>query len=601
MISASRHPIAILFAASLGLLAVQAFAQSVTATVSHRTAAVGDMVQYHIQVTDDGSSDVEPPDISVDGLDIRYAGPSTSRRMEFVNGRFSQSNTTTLVYQIVPSAPGAYTIPAVTLNVAGQPLRTQPLAFKVEKSTGAVSDGQNGTIAFAEIDPFKRELYVGEIVPVEINFYLDARVQAELEQMPELTGEGYTKGKADEPRQQQARKDGKDWKVVTFRTLITPSKAGALTLGPANVPFIAEVPRQQQRRRSLDPFDSFFDNSFFNRAERKRFNVQAPAVDLKVRPLPAAGRLADFSGAIGQFTFTASGKPDHVKVGDPITMTLTVTGKGSFARMQAPALVNAGGWHAYPASKNFEPEGKSEIEGTNTFEMPVTPETAHREMPQFQFTYFDPEQGKYVSLKSKPAPLTVEGAPGRTESAPAMAAAPAASSSDEKPAATPPPDAAGSFRGLAYERGSQVREFLPFYRRREFLLAQALPLAALVVLVFMRMARRAPDASREAKWRRERDQLRRDLRARNDASEFYETAARALQMQTAIEAGLPPGSVDAAMIKSHRNLEPDTAACVEEIFNARAELLYAGAGSAPRAVPPADRKRVLAVIDRVLT
>ncbi|MEO8352523.1 MAG: BatD family protein [Chthoniobacteraceae bacterium] len=585
---------------ALAALAPAARAASVNATISERTSTVGDTLQYQIQIDDDSGRDLEPPDITVEGLDIRYLGPSTNRRVEFTNGRFSQSNTTTLIYQVTPSKPGNFTIPAVVVEVGGQRLQTRPVAFKVEKNTGSVSDGES-KIAFSEIDPFKRELYVGEIVPVEINFYLDARIQAELEQMPDLAGEGFTKGKPDEPRQQQARRDGVEWKVVTFRWLVTPSKAGKITLGPADVPFVAEVPRQ--RRRSRDPFDSFFNDPFFDRAlaERKRYNARAPAVELNVKPLPVAGRPASFSGAIGQFKFAASGSPNHFKVGDPITMRLTVSGKGNFDRMQAPSLVDSQGWHAYPASGNFEPAANSEIEGTKTFEMPVVPETAHQKMPQFQFTYFDPDQGKYAALKSEPAPLTVDNAPApaAVPSSPAAAESPPAPKVD--PETQAPAESGSNFRGLVYETGPRESSFTPLFRQRAFYAAQLVPFGILLALIAVRVMRRDPRVSRDAEWRRERDHLRHTMRRTTDAAEFYETAARAVQIQTALRTGVNPASVDADVVRARYRLDEQSTADVNEIFNARAELLYAGAGPAAHSIPPSDRERVLAAVERLLS
>ncbi len=589
-----------MIALGLAALAATSPAASVNASVTHRSVAVGDALQYQIQIDEDSGSDLDPPDIAVDGLDIRYLGPSTNRRMEFTNGRLVQSISTTFVYQVVPSKPGNYVIPATDLKVGSQQLRTQPVAFTAEKNTGSVSEGET-KIAFSEIDPFKRELYVGEIVPVEINFYLDARIAAELEQMPDLVGEGFTKQKMGEPRQQQALRDGRDWKIVTFRTLITPSKAGKITLGPADVPFVAEVPRQ--RRRSNDPFESFFNDPFFERAfaERKRYNARAPAVELNVKPLPVAGRPASFSGAIGQFKFTATGSPNHVKVGDPITMRMTVSGKGNFDRVQAPALVNPQGWHAYPASNNFEAAANSELEGTKTFEMPVVPETTQREMPRFEFTYFDPDQGKYVALPSEPAPLTVDGAPApaAAPSAPAIAdAAPAPKVDPDTPA---PAESGSNFRGLIYETGPRETSFAPIFRQRAFYVAQLIPLAILLGLIAVRVTRRDPTLSRDAQWRRERDHLRHALRRTTDASEFYETAARAVQIQTALRTGVDPASVDADVIRTRYRLDEQSAADVDEIFNARAELLYAGAGPAARSISASDRERVVAAVERLLS
>jgi len=47
-----------------------------------------------------------------------------------------------------------------------------------------------------------------------------------------------------------------------------------------------------------------------------------------------------------------------------------------------------------------------------------------------------------------------------------------------------------------------------------------------------------------------------------------------------------------------RSLDADTANALDEIFSARAELLYAGSGPARTTLATADRQRVFAMLER---
>ena len=577
------------------MLAARAEDVSVRATLSHRSAEVGEPVQLQISVSGP-SKRANPPEVNVDGLDVRYFGPSSSQQIQMINGQITRQVTTTHVYQVTAKRAGEFTIPALTVDVDGKACMTQPVVLKAEKASGGGS-GDDDRIAFAEIDVSKHIAYVGEVVPAELNLYIDARVPSELEQMPELKGEGFTKQKMPQPRQQNARKDGRDWRVVAFRTAITPGKAGRITIGPNEISLIAQVPQKRPRRGPRDPFGSLFDDPFFGgvMAERRRYEIVAPEVVMDVKPLPAEGRPADFSGAVGQFKFTAEGSPARAKIGDPVTMKMKVTGTGNFDRMQSPAMIDPKGWHAYPASDSFEATDDLKITGTKTFEMPVVPEVAHREMPQFRFAFFDPEQGKYVTLTSAPAPLVVDGAP-----PPAPAPVPPAAN-EPKPeaprpaAATPAPT---DILGLRYERGRAVSSFAPLYAQRGFLLAQLVPLALAGALLGARFLRRDSRAVRVAGLRRERDRLWQKLRGDTGASEFYDLAARLVQVDTALAADLEPASIDAAAARRSRALDDETSAGLDEIFNARAELLYAGSGPDRGAITADDRRRVLGTLER---
>ena len=323
------------------------------------------------------------------------------------------------------------------------------------------------------------------MVPLEIRLAIDSRVHWQPEAMPEIPGEGFTKQKLPEPRQEHGSKDGREMDVLVFRTAITPSKAGKIAIGPVEIPYAAQVPRAQ-RNRPRWFLDDVFGDPFF--AETKRYKAHADAVEMEVKPLPAVGRPQNFSGAVGQFKFSASGSPARVKLGDPVTMKLVVTGRGNFDRMEAPALLDLAGWRSYPASADFKADDDLGTSGTKTFSMAVIPEAKKMAMPVFEFVYFDPSEEKYITLASKPEKLVVEG-----EAPPPQVAATPAESVKAVPSAP-----VRDILGIRYDVGGGRRSFEPLYARRGFLLAQTVPLAALLGLLFVKLRRNDTSAKRVA-------------------------------------------------------------------------------------------------------
>jgi hypothetical protein len=565
---------------------------NVTATVSNPSPAAGEPVQ--LQLRCEGTSRAgQPPPVQVDGLDIRYLGPST--QMQIVNGAMSAS--VTHVYQVIAMRMGTFTIPAIELEIDGRRLRTAPVEMNVTAANP--NAGQSGAppmdkIGFAEITLPKTTAYVGEALPTEIRLFIDARVQSQIEQIPQLQGEGFTKSKLTEPRREMARRDGREYNVITFRTAITPGKAGKIAIGPTEFSFLAQVPRAQRNRgRSLfDTFDDIFNSGPFTATQR--MTARAGAVELEVKPLPVQGRPADFSDAVGDFRFAAEGSPATVKMGDPVTMRLRISGRGNFDRVAAPTLADAAGWRSYPPSQNFTAEDELAISGVKTFEMAVIPETAKSAMPVYAFSYFDPTAEKYVTLTSAPAPLTVQGAP-PPPPPPVAKPADAAPAEPEQP---PPPAPSADILGLHYEIGTVRGSFEPLYARRGFLLAQLIPLALLLAMIARRFLHRSEDDRARAALVREKEALLRKLRGESAHAEFFDTAARVIQVETALATGRAAGSVDAGAACASRPLDRETAGAVSEIFNARAELRYAGGGSGNGSVSAAERERVLAAIGK---
>ena len=566
-----------------------------TAAISSRNGTVGTPLQFELRCA--GTNRVgQPPPIQVEGLDIRYLGPST--QMQIINGATSSS--VTHIYQVVPLRVGNFTIPAIEVELDGRRFRTAPLPLTVtpgQPAAAPTADLPMDKIGFAEVTVSKTTAYVGEALVAEVRLLVDARVQSQIETLPQFEGDGFTKTKLGEPRRETTQRDGREYNVVAFRTAITPHKAGKIAIGPAEFSFIAQIPRaQRQRQRSIfDMFDAFGSGGL---TAQQRVNAKAPAVEITVKPLPVQGRPANFAGAVGSYQFTAEGSPREVKVGEPVTMRLRVSGKGNFDRVAAPTMTDATGWRSYPPSGTFSQDDEFAMSGTKNFELAVIPETAHTALPEFQFSFFDPTAEKYATLKSVPSPLVVRGAP----PPPPPPVVPAGKGGPAPSEAPPPPAPLADILGLHYEPGAAGQRFEPLYTQRSFRLAQLVPLGLVLAMLAGRFLRRSDGDRARLGQRRERDALLRKLRVEPSPAGFFDTAARVLQLESARGSARVAASIDAREACATRRLDPETAAAVAEIFSARAELLYAGHGGGEAGpITSADRERVLATIERFST
>ena len=77
------------------------------------------------------------------------------------------------------------------------------------------------------------------------------------------------------------------------------------------------------------------------RATRTEKIVASSApLTVEVRPVPSAGQPASFSGAVGRFSLKVEAQPKVLKVGDPLTVTVTLRGEGLLETVLPPALHN---------------------------------------------------------------------------------------------------------------------------------------------------------------------------------------------------------------------------------------------------------------------
>ena len=169
----------VLLLAVLCMLAAAAHAADVSVrAVLNRVAfsVIGDPVQLQIKVT--GARDIgTPPDVTVDGLDIRFLGKSQSAVMRFENGSFTSERSTILNYQVVPGRNGSFNIPPITVEADGRSYHTEPIALTVQPSSATDDSVDTSKLSLAELVVPKKTVYLGEAIPLELRFYVDARVR----------------------------------------------------------------------------------------------------------------------------------------------------------------------------------------------------------------------------------------------------------------------------------------------------------------------------------------------------------------------------------------------------------------------------------------
>ncbi len=580
-----RAPLAFLLASSLLLAGARAEPVSATASLSSNVTVVGAPVVLTITVNGARGADA-PRSISVDDLDIRYAGESTQIKMR----NFQMTALVTHSYRVVPRGTGEFTIPAQNIIVGNDRLRTNPVTLTVRPRSGgsarATSPGQPDAadepatlddLARADLIVPKDSAYVGEAVPIELRFYFDGSTDFQARSGPELPSEGFTLEPFPQPRQEETTEKGRRFSLVTFQSVITPVKAGDLELGPAAMDVTAAIRRARPNLQHLA--DSFFNDPFFNRSfsgftTNEELTIRSGVQKLTVKPLPTAGQPENFGGSVGQFDITADADAKKVSIGDPVTMKVTISGRGNFDRMDAPEIEPGAGWRSYPPSGTFVKDDTLGVSGAKTFAYQLVPTDRTDKLPAVSFSYFDPAKEKYVTVGTKELPIVVTGTPLAAASpAPPAGATPAPTASPAEPDPT-------DILGLATDLGATGQSFTPLYRRPEFLYGQALPGLALLGLLALGGYRRWSSdttARRDAALRTRRARVLSTLQKRGlPRAEFYAEAVRALQLETARRTGAAPETLHEPDVRGSADLDPETDTALGRIFAAHNEAAYSG-------------------------
>ena len=592
---------------------VFASSPSVTAVLSNSKPSVDEPVELQIKVTGAKRAQV-PETIPVDGLEIQKTAQSWESHFSFSFNDSDSSSSIIYLYTVVPRRAGQFKIPPQTIRVGNDSLNTPELILNVsDSSPGQSARGTapagGSTRPWAQLSLAKNQAYVGQPLEAQIEIGMDARILVDPQTIqvgPEITIPGFVVRKAEHIQRVGRVVNGVKQRVFIYKLAITPAKSGHFEI-PATLRTSVQIPISRNRdpriRRRADPVEEMMEQMERMMPDVDRYGDPTPLeitsnpALVDVKPLPPNAP-PNFSGAVGNFTMTVDAKPKTVQVGDPITVTSTINGRGNFDRMNGPALADERGWHRYPPSSKFKQDDDVGISGEKTFEMVVAPNEKKPSVPPLIFAFFDPVKENYVTLRSDAVPIQVEGG---AAPAPSVAAAPAVSASPTTAAVTPVPTQKP--QDILYQLNDlgRVQSFAPIYERPAFWIAQLAPLILLLGFIGWKIRKAKIDnleAKRAAALQQESTELLRKLR-RSELSpqEYFSNASRIVQVKTALAKNINPNTVDAETAAKAFDLNQDARAQLRTLFDRSDELRFSGSGNGAETISNDEREEVLQLLE----
>jgi hypothetical protein len=138
-------------------------------------------------------------------------------------------------------------------------------------------------------------------------------------------------------------------------------------------------------------------------------NLATRDFDIQVKPLPPVPGGRQFSGAVGTCELGCSISADSAGVGDPVSVTWTVSGIGRKDLVDAPEIQWPEGLETYPPTTELKTSTRNDVvRETKTFTIAVVPRREGKVViPSPELTYFNPETGRYATAKGRALTLTV--------------------------------------------------------------------------------------------------------------------------------------------------------------------------------------------------
>ncbi|MFA7199967.1 MAG: BatD family protein [Bacteroidales bacterium] len=343
------------------------------------------------------------------------AGPTTStmNRMEYINGRRTQSRSVSYTYILEAYEPGSFTIGEASVVSDNVTYKTRPVVVEViqgaDKPAEERTKEQATTTEITDDDVFlrlsvnKKRVVKGEPLTATLTLYTRVNVAgAEDIKFPEFNG--FWSQEVYSPQQiewQRENVKGEIYQKATLRSyVLLPQQTGEIRIDPSEIVCVIQV-RSARRGQSL--LDDFFDTY---QTVRKR--VISPSVTIFVRDLPS-GAPPSFKGAVGKYSLQTYLGRDSVRTHDAVSMYVTIAGEGNINLLEAPAVQFPLDFEVYdPKITDDYKSSDGTFAGSKTFEYPVIPRSHGTfTINPVVFTYYDIHTGTYKTLRSTPMALEV--------------------------------------------------------------------------------------------------------------------------------------------------------------------------------------------------
>ena len=340
-------------------------------------------------------------------------GPSQSTSSSWINGKRSFSRSYT--YVLKPKKQGTLSIKPAYITIGGERYATEEKRVEVTAAVAnpnapkTAQDVANESL-YLVASISKPSPYENEAVLVTYTLYFSPQVY--INNFVPVDNPSYNNfWSQDIPiNEYETRKTtykNELFNAVDLKQVVLyPQKSGELPIEPFSLELYVQIPTGRR---------DFFGDPIMRSATKV---VSAGSSVLNVKALPSADRPENFSGAVGSFSFETTANKTTLDANESLQIEVKVSGAGNLKLLKLPEL-------NLPSSlEQYEPEFNDEVtvsaagmKGAVSQTYTVVPRyVGNYPVNTLNFTYFDPEKERYVSLSSAPLSISVENGPVRSTS-----------------------------------------------------------------------------------------------------------------------------------------------------------------------------------------
>ncbi|MEC7609721.1 MAG: BatD family protein [Verrucomicrobiota bacterium] len=385
---------------------------TINARFNPAVIALGDRAQYIVEIIDSSDKSMPQPESVqplpipiVQELNLVNGRISNSSQTNYINGKGQFSNTQSIIYEVRINRTGNYTIPEYKFSYKGEMQTVESASLSVLER-GADAAPTQGEMLLLDAD-LPESMYIGQSYETTLNLYVESSISLTGISGYEQQADSYAVRELDLNARTESIQmiDSRRYRVLSWPLVVTPIKTGQQ---PLDFTFTVSVRSPQSRDpfNILSPFGgSLFDN-LVGRSEV--FDVSSDSLSIDVKSLPKLGQPDSFSGAIGDFNLQVYSDLQSIKVDEPIMLSVEISGRGNFDRIQEPPIEKTSEWRSYSPEVTFQSKNELSLEGTKRFDYVfIARESGQLQLPKIAFSYLDPQTGEYTELISPPIKVEV--------------------------------------------------------------------------------------------------------------------------------------------------------------------------------------------------
>jgi len=396
----------LLFMASVGFAQEITVKASLRSTTNSRTVYIGDRLEYVITISGKDAALGVVDMTHLKSYGATHTGNSSSSNSSMsisYNGKQVMRSVTEYImsYNLLVQNGGRNTIKGVDVTVKGKKYTTQEMAF-------SVNTPEETNLLMLDLDVNEKKCYVGQAVRVDFELIVLRNISdinlnvfqlfplSHFVVVPhEPLGRGGNMRQIDlgndvvvRVREDNSKYKGQPSLLYLFSILVIPKHVSQL---PDNLPqVVCNVQTGQGRFGS-----------------HQKMMAKASPISLTINPLPTKGRPSNFSGLLGRYRIETSATPTDVSIGDPITLTIKISGD-LLAAVEMPDLSQLSSFVDH--FKILKEQSTPTVSSTfKTFVQTIRlSDDRVGEVPAIPLSYFDVDKKEYIEIFSKPIPLTVK-------------------------------------------------------------------------------------------------------------------------------------------------------------------------------------------------